>query len=59
MEEQEVIEEMNQTAIPWLLNNILFCYEGKHTWGMTVRESSTSYNTKLITVTTRKPTLMN
>ena len=33
MEEQKEIEEMNQTQQPsWLVNNILFCYEGeKHT----------------------------
>ena len=33
MEEQMEIEEMNQTQPPpWLVNNILFCYEGdKHT----------------------------
>ena len=30
----------------------------KHTPGMTAREGSTSYNTKKITVITRKPTLM-
>ena len=31
MKEQKEIEEMNQTQPPWLVNNILFCYEGdKH-----------------------------
>ena len=32
MGKQMKIEEMNQTQPPWLVNNILFCYEGeKHT----------------------------
>ena len=33
MGEQKEIEEMNQTqTAPWLINNILFCYEDdKHT----------------------------
>ena len=30
MEEQKEIEEMNLTQQPpWLVNNILFCYEGE------------------------------
>ena len=30
MEEQKEIEEMNQTQqLPWLVNNILFCYGGE------------------------------
>ena len=48
---------MNQTQQHlWLVNNILFCYEGEKTWGMTARENSTSYNTKKNTVVARKPT---
>ena len=47
------IEEMNQTQPPsWLVNNILFCYEGETHIG----NGSTSYNTKENTVITRKPT---
>ena len=30
MKEQKEIEKMNQTQqTPWLVNNILFCYEGE------------------------------
>ena len=46
MEKPNDIEEMNQTQQPpWLVNNILFCYEGE-IWGVTTRESITSYNIK-------------
>ena len=48
---------MNQTQqSPWLVNDILFCYEGdKHTG----KESSTSYNIKVNTVVARKSTWMD
>ena len=60
MEEQKEIEEMKQIQQPpWLVNNILFSYEGETKQGMTARESSTSYNTKKTTVITRNPTLID
>ena len=56
--EEQGIEGMNQTQQhPWLVNNILFYYEREKHMGMTAREGSTSYNTKEITVKTRKTTL--
>ena len=57
MEELKEIEEMNQTQQPpWLVNNILFGYEGE-TQRMTMRESSISCSTEENTVITWKPTL--
>ena len=54
MEQQKEIEEMKTTKQPsQLVNNILFCYEGETHTGNDI----TSYNTKKITVITRKPTL--
>ena len=60
MGEQIEIEEMNQTQQPlWLVNNILFCYEGeKHTRNES-EKNSTSYNTKENTVVARMPTQMD
>ena len=57
MREQMEIEELHQTQQPlWLVNNILFCYEGENTPAIRARESGTSYNTKGNTVVARKPT---
>ena len=51
---------MNQTLQPpWLVNNILFCYEGEKTLGMRARENSTSFYTKENTAAARKPTRMD
>ena len=57
MGEQKEREEMNQTQQPpWLVNNILFCYEGdKHTQNES-EKNNTFYNTKRNTVLARKPT---
>ena len=54
------VEEIKQTQQPqWLVNTILFCYEGdKHT-GNESKKNSTSYNTKRNTVVARKATHMN
>ena len=39
MREQKEIEELNQTQLPWLVNNILFCYEReKHTGNKSERK---------------------
>ena len=56
MEEQRKIEEMKQTQQPpWLVKTYYSAMMEKNTRRMT--ENSTSYNTKQITVLTRKPTL--
>ena len=49
--EQCIMKVRDQTQkIPWLVNNILFCYEGDYTLEIRARKSSTSYNTKGNTV---------
>ena len=58
MEKQKEIEEINQSQQPpCLIKNILFWYERKTQTQNSVRESSTSYNLKEITVITRKSRL--
>ena len=58
MEEQKEIEEMNQTQQPpWLVNNILFCYEEEtHTLNDSQRKQH-FYNTKRNAVVARNPVL--
>ena len=54
MGEQIEIEEMIQAQPLWLINNLLFCYEGENTSGMRARKSCTFYNTKEHMIVTKK-----
>ena len=57
MEKQK---EMNQTQQPpWMVNNVIFCYDREKHTGIDSGKNSTSYNTKETTVISRKSTLTN
>ena len=59
IEEQKEKEEMNQPQFSWLVNNILFCYEGEIHTGNDNERKHHFLNTKENIVITKKPTRMD
>ena len=60
MREQMEIEEMNQTQPPpWLVNNILFCYEGDKHYANESEKKQNFLQHKGKHVVARKPTKIN
>ena len=43
----ERIEEINQTQLSWLINNIYFCYEGETPIRMVMRKNNTKKPTQI------------